>query len=55
LNIDSKIINQTLKQYIPNLKAIYIFGSFAQNQQNSSSDFAHSKCPHLEYIQCNQH
>jgi len=38
LNIDSKIINQTLKQYIPNLKAIYIFGSFAQNQQNSSSD-----------------
>ena len=38
MNIDSKIINQTLKKYIPNIKAIYIFGSFAQNQQNSSSD-----------------
>ena len=38
MNVDSKIIIQTLKQYIPNLKAIYIFGSFAQNKQNSSSD-----------------
>ena len=38
LQIDKKVIIETLKSEIPNILAIYIFGSFANGTANEKSD-----------------